>query len=98
MQGMIGTQAAAVMRRDDWLGAIAMFLAVFVSTFPVAIPFPLINDPWLAMRVSNGVALSLLFLAGYTLGRYAQHRPWRMGIGVMLVGWVLVGITIALGG
>lgn len=84
--------------KDDWLGAVGVFLLVFLSTFPVVIPFMLIRDPATAMRVSNGVALVLLFGAGFTLGRYAAHRPWLMGLMMALVGSVLVGLTIVLGG
>jgi VIT1/CCC1 family predicted Fe2+/Mn2+ transporter len=71
---------------------------VFLSTFPIAIPFMLIRDARLALRVSNGIAIVMLFLAGYAFGRYASYHPWRMGLGMVLIGTVLVGITIALGG
>ena len=84
--------------KRDWLGALAVFLAVFLSTFPVAIPFLLVGDPRLALRISNGVAVVMLFLTGYAFGRYAGYRPWRMGLGMAVAGSALVGITIALGG
>ena len=31
--------ARARLRKEDWLGALGVFLLVFLSTFPVAIPF-----------------------------------------------------------
>lgn len=85
-------------RREDWLGAVGIFLLVFSSTFPVVIPFVFMTDARAALRISNGIALVMLFLAGYGLARYAGGRPWRFGLLMMLVGSVLVGITIALGG
>jgi len=84
--------------RDDWLGAVGTFLLVFSSTFPVALPFAFINDAELALRVSNAIALVMLFLAGYAFGRYAGYRPWRMGLWMILVGALLVVFTMRLGG
>ena len=84
--------------KNDWLGAAAVFLAVFLSTFPVAIPFLIVGNAGLALRISNAVAVVMLFLTGYAFGRYAGYRPWRMGLGMAVAGSVLVAITIALGG
>jgi len=86
------------LRKKDWLGAGAIFLAVFLSTFPVVIPFLFITNVRLALRLSNGVALVMLFLAGYAFGLYAEHRPWRMGLGTAILGSALVGIAVVLGG
>jgi VIT1/CCC1 family predicted Fe2+/Mn2+ transporter len=86
------------LRKDDWLGAIGVFLIVVLTTFPVAIPFALIRDARLALRVSNGIAIVMLFLAGYAFGRQAGHRPLGMGLAMVTLGVVLVAITISLGG
>lgn len=82
----------------DFLGATGVLLLCFFSTFPVAVPFVFVSEPYVAMRISNAVALVMLFLAGYALARYAggstlRYGAWSVGIGV-----VLVGATIALGG
>ncbi len=90
--------ASPVLRKDDWLGALAVFLWVFVSTFPVVLPFILVHNAALALRISNGVAVVMLFLTGHAFGRYAGYRPWTVGFSMVLIGLVLVGITIALGG
>ena len=84
--------------KKDWLGAGAVFLAVFLSTFPVVIPFLFIPNVRLALRVSNGVALLMLFLTGYAFGIYADHRPWRMELWTAILGSALVGIAVVLGG
>jgi len=84
--------------KEDWLGAFAVFLAVFLSTFPVVIPFLVVGDAGLALRVSNGVAVVMLFLAGYAFGRYAGYRPWRMGLWMAIAGSALVALAIVLGG
>lgn len=44
----------ARLRKDDWLGAIGVFLLVFLSTFPVVIPFIFMLNAGPALRVSNG--------------------------------------------
>jgi VIT1/CCC1 family predicted Fe2+/Mn2+ transporter len=84
--------------RDDWLGALGVFLLVCLSTFPVVIPFIFMSDATVALRVSNGIAVGMMFLCGYRLGHYSANRPWLMGAGMAVLGTVLVVITIALGG
>ena len=83
---------------SDLRGALAVFLLVALSTIPVALPFVFIRQAELALRVSNGVALILLFTTGYLLGRYAGRPPLRVGFMMTLIGLALVGATIALGG
>ncbi len=90
--------AAPWLTREDWLGAIAVFLLVFLSTLPVVLPFVFIPDPMRAMRISNGVAIVLLFATGYKFGQYSGYRPWGMGAAVVVFAGVLVAITMRLGG
>jgi hypothetical protein len=84
--------------RKDWLGALGVFLLVVFATLPVIIPFALIASAGVALRASNGIAVLMLFLAGYAFGKHAGHRPWRMAIAMVLLGASMVGITILLGG
>ena len=65
---------------------------------PVVIPFLFIANVRLALRLSNGIALVMLFLAGYGFGLYAEYRPWRMGLSTAILGSALVGIAVVLGG
>jgi hypothetical protein len=83
---------------DDWRGAAAVFLLVFVSTIPVVLPFVFLRDAMIALRISNVIAVSMMFLAGYGVGRLAGFRPWVTGIAMVVLGAALVGLTIALGG
>jgi hypothetical protein len=84
--------------RNDGRGALAVFLLVFLSTFPVVIPFIVMHDPVPALRVSNAIAVVLLFTAGYAFGRLTGRHPVGMGSAMVVLGATLVGITIALGG
>lgn len=88
----------ARLMKNDWLGAIGICVLCFASTFPVVLPFMLVRDPATAVRVSNVVALVMLFAGGLILGRYAALKPWLMGAAMALWGSVLVAVTIMLGG
>jgi VIT1/CCC1 family predicted Fe2+/Mn2+ transporter len=84
--------------KEDWLGAGAVFLLVFLSTLPVVIPFTFMKDVTLALRVSNAIAIAMLFLTGYAFGQITGRRPVVVGISMVVLGAVLVSATIALGG
>lgn len=84
--------------RDDYAGALGVFLLVVLATFPVVVPFMLFAETAVAMRVSNGVALATLFLAGYRLARYSGGVPWRSGFAMAAIGAALVAAIMALGG
>ena len=90
--------ARAHMTREDLRGAAAVFLLVFLSTFPVVIPFIFMRNAMPALRVSNAIAVAMLFMTGYAYGRLTAHRPVVTGITMVALGIVLVGITMALGG
>ena len=75
-----------------------MFLWVFVTTFPVTIPFMVMGDVGHAMRVSNAVAVGLLLVTGYAFGRITEYHPWLTAFAMVVLGGVLVAVTIALGG
>jgi len=84
--------------KNDWLAALGIFLLVFLSTFPVVIPFLFFKDAKLALRASNGVAIALLFMCGYALGGYAGRSRWLTGLVMVVLGGGLVGIAMVLGG
>ena len=83
--------------REDHLAALGVFLLVFLCLFPVAVPFLLIDDVQLALRLSNAVAIGMLFLTGFEFGRQVG-RPWRTGFLMVSIGIALVAIAMALGG
>jgi VIT1/CCC1 family predicted Fe2+/Mn2+ transporter len=84
--------------RNDLIGALGVFLLVVLATFPVVVPFMVISKTTLAMRISNAVALVMLFAAGYRLGRFGGGVPWQAGLAMASVGGALVSIIMALGG
>jgi VIT1/CCC1 family predicted Fe2+/Mn2+ transporter len=86
------------LRKNEWLAALGVFLWVFLTTFPVATPFIFMSNLGAAMRVSNAIAIVLLFVTGYAYGRVTEYHPWLTGIAMVVMGAVLAGITLALGG
>jgi hypothetical protein len=82
----------------DWLGAVAVFLFVFASTLPVILPFLFIDGALVALRLSNFVAVAMMFALGYAFGQLAGYRPLVTAGSMVMVGSAVVGLTIALGG
>jgi hypothetical protein len=82
----------------DWKGAAGVFLLVFLSTVPVALPFLFIAEPMTALRLSNAVAIVMLAALGWAFGRLSGHRPVLSAGAFVFLGAVLVAMTIALGG
>jgi len=86
------------LRLRDGVGALAVFLLVFVSTLPVVFPFFFVGNAWWALRLSNLIAIGMLFGTGYMFGHRSGFHPWLTGISMVILGGVLVSLTIALGG
>ena len=86
------------LNRDDFLAALAIFLIVVASTFPVVLPFALIADVGTAKNVSRAIALAMLFFGGLALGRYAGYGSWKVGLMMVGLGTALVVAINALGG
>ena len=86
------------LKKEDWRGAAGVFSLVFLSTFPIVLPFMVIPKIRVASHVSDVIAIAMLFFAGYAYGRYAGHRAWGWGLSMVAIGAVMVGLTIGLGG
>jgi len=88
----------ASLNKEDWLGAVGIFLLVFLSTFPVVIPFIFMQSTLPAMRISNAIAIVMMFITGYSYGRLTGYHPWGVGIAMVVLGAIVVSATIKLGG
>jgi len=87
-----------VMSRKDLAGAAGVFLLVVLSCVPMMVPFLFMSDPLPALRVSNAVAILMLFIGGYLLAKYEGLPKILTGTVMVVLGVMMVGITIALGG
>lgn len=86
------------LKRNNWLAALGVFLLVFLSTFPVVLPFIFFKDATRALRFSNGVAIVMLFAGGYAFADYVGLRPWKTGIAMVVLGSAMVAVSIFFGG
>jgi len=90
-------EKAALSAGDFW-GAGGVFLLVFFSTFPVTIPFILMHEAQPALRLSNLIAMVMLFVLGVAYGKLVGRSAWVVGISMVVLGGILVALTMALGG
>ena len=78
--------------------ALMVFALVFLSTFPLVLPFLFFDTVQRAMRISAVIAIAILFICGYSWGKYAGLRPWRVGLLMVVTGVIVELAVIALGG
>ena len=98
LQALPGPPERARLSGSDWQGALAVCLLVVLSTFPVAVPFIVMQNATRAMRVSNAIAVAMLFVTGVAYGRSVGWHPWVVGVGMVALGSALVALTMTLGG
>ena len=82
----------------DFGDAVIVFLLVVLSTFPLVIPFMLIDETARALLWSRLVAVATLFIAGATLARYSYGNVWLNGLAMAALGALLMAAIMALGG
>jgi hypothetical protein len=85
-------------RREDLIGGLVAGWLVFACSFPAVLPFLILDEPRLALRISNAILLGLLFFMGWRMARHTLAKPWLAGATFLVFGLVLVLIAIALGG
>lgn len=83
---------------QDLINAVIVFFLVFLSTFPIVLPFVFIKDAHLALRVSNLVGLIIMFIAGRFIGKKAGYNPTLFGFLFSMLGAFIVSFTMFLGG
>ena len=86
------------LRKEDWLAGLWVFLWAILSMLPLAMPFIFMHNAAMALRVSNAVAMVMLFGMGYAYGRLTLRNPWSRGIAMVIVGLTLVALTKVFGG
>jgi VIT1/CCC1 family predicted Fe2+/Mn2+ transporter len=94
----VKTPRSPLPRGEDWLAALAVFCLVVFVSMPAALPFLVMDDAWLALRVSNAILIGMVFLVGYKWGSATGMSPWGTGLSLASLCLVLVLIAIPLGG
>ena len=96
--GLTTLPARPTLNREDLIAALAIFLIVVASTFPVVLPFLFMQEVGAAKNLSRAIALAMLFFGGLALGRYAGYGSWKVGFMMVGLGTALVVAINALGG
>jgi hypothetical protein len=86
------------LQRDDYYAALLIFALVFLSTFPLVLPFMIFDHLPRAMRWSAGIAIILIYMCGYSWGKHAGVRPVRAGLLLVVTAALLETAVILLGG
>jgi hypothetical protein len=86
------------LRRRDFVSAFVVFVLVSATAIPGVIPFLLLDDSYLALRLSNAVLILLLIVVGYRWAHYTDAPPWRAALIVLVLGVSMVSIAVTLGG
>jgi len=83
---------------QDLRGAVACFWLVFLTCLPAAVPFLIFSHPTQALRISNGLSITMLFFVGHKWAQYANTNRLAAGLAMVVIGLALVGVAILLGG
>lgn len=84
--------------RNDMAAAALIVMLVSMTAVPGALPFLVVEDSLVALRLANFVQIGLLFAAGMRWARYSGAPPWRTGAAMVGLGVALVAVAVALGG
>ena len=90
--------APVKMIREDVFGAMANFLLVALTSVPAVLPFLVFHRHMLALRISNLLLIAIMFFVGWKWADHINANRWRIGLGMMVGGLLLVQFTILLGG
>lgn len=87
------------LKAEDFINTFGHVLVAIIAVIPSAIPFFILRDDYdLAIWVSIFMSFIVLFIAGYSWGKYTGKNPWKRGILLMSIAVILVLIAIPLGG
>ena len=88
----------ARLRRQDFEAAGAIVVLVSLTALPGVLPFLVLGDSYVALRLANLLQIVLLFGVGFHWARYTGASPWRMGFLAVGLSVALVTVSVLLGG
>ena len=83
--------------KDDALSAAGSASWFLRRCFRWSIAFLFIGEVRPALRLSNAVAIVMMFLCGYVFARCTGLRPWPTGLVMVAIACAMVGAATALG-
>ncbi len=91
-------RSRARLRRPDYMAAFGVFLLGVPLDVSRRAAVRLYASSRAFLRVSNLIAVIMLFLTGCAYGKFAGGTPWQIGAVMVVIGLCMVALTIALGG
>ena len=88
----------ARLRRQDYIAALLIAVLVALTAVPGVLPFLLVPDGYLALRLANLIQVALLFFVGFHWARHTGSHPWRAGLIIVALCVALVIVSVLLGG
>jgi hypothetical protein len=96
--GRSAMPAPVRVRGSDLIAAFLIFLLVTLAALPSVIPLLVIDEPGVALRVSNAIQVVLLFIGGTRWGSYTDVSPWKVGLSIAVLGAGMCILAVFLGG
>ena len=88
----------ARLRGQDLKAAGVIVVLVSLTALPGVLPFLILGDSYLALRLANLLQIALLFGVGFHWAQYTGASPWRAGFLIVALSVVLVTVSVLLGG
>lgn len=88
----------ARLRWQDLKAAAAIVVLVSLTALPGVLPFLVLDDVYLALRLANLLQIALLFLVGFRWAVHSGANPWWAGFLIVALGVALVAVAVAMGG
>jgi hypothetical protein len=92
-----GTERARL-RAQDFMAAAIIAVIVALTALPGVLPFLVLKDGYLALRIANLIQVCLLFVVGVRWARHTGANPWTTGFALAGLCVALVAVAVALGG
>jgi hypothetical protein len=89
---------SARLRPQDFQAAALIGVLVALTALPGTLPFVVLGDGYLALRLANLIQVCLLFLVGFRWARHTGANPWFTGFAIAGLCIGLVAVSVALGG
>ncbi len=78
---------AVGLKREDVIGALTMVILSAGAVLPSLLPLLLLDDVTQAIRLSNVISMGVLFVTGYSWGKYSGTNPWKTGLLLPSCAW-----------
>ena len=89
----------AQITKDDLLAGVSHLIIAVITVIPSLLPLLIFShNSLLAIRISTGVSILILFITGMRWGKYTGVSPFRTGFIIALVAILLSFLAILLGG